>query len=100
MLYACMSYLEIGLTTIIPEEVQTIFDLCIPLTPLGKSTAIKDYEVKFSISELDVCVQLEDMCDYEYFIEQTPFRESCKELVLDVLPHCLELIKHLSTLWT
>jgi len=56
MLYACMSYLEIGLTTIIPEEVQTIFDLCIPLTPLGKSTAIKDYEVKFSISELDVCV--------------------------------------------
>jgi len=40
------------------------------------------------------------MCDYEYFIEQTPFRESCKELVLDVLPHCLELIKHLSTLWT
>ena len=52
----------------------------------------EDYRVEPNTDELDACNGSKDFYNEENFIEETPVREPCEELLVEVSPPFLELM--------
>ena len=65
------------------------------LTLLYIPSESQDYDVEYSVVELDVFVESKDIYDEECILKKAPFGESCMEVVLKLPPIALYLIDNL-----